>query len=181
MAHPLFQRLEWISIDPSTKSMSQHGVTGMGEAPRSILELLAECGIYCIPSEATRIGRTQRMLNHFHYLRDEYKPEQRISLFRVFKTCPMLWQELLNLKTPELSGKSVETKSPSETPVKRNDHAFDDATYFLMMHPDPNPEPDMRQLDIQARERRLTEDERWVWDTAFQKIEQRDRAHADAF
>lgn len=130
-AHPDFPVLQMILLDAScwaqTQQVTQTLSGQMMHSVRSIAELCQDAGVYCTPAarvdDKTKIAVWDRAWQ---------EAEQKRPAFRIFRSCVSLTRELPGIVWAEYSEEQQRTHNTKEKLVDKDNHAFDDASYWLL-------------------------------------------------
>lgn len=121
---PYRDSLEWIAADPSIWTENQNTDNGIKSvADMFLTDVETKHQLQLMPAH----GRSdQAGIEKFKILFQEKK-------FKFFDTCFNQIDEFRNLKYPEMKQVS---RNPKEKIVDKYNHAWDDAKYFILSHPD---------------------------------------------
>jgi len=119
---PYYQRLTWISADPSLWNMNQETKEGL----RSLENRFRECGMVLKKSKA----RTDDL--PINELLDRWdKLETKQTRFTISPRCPMQIWEFEHLRYRDTSTAQIEQQNKSEQLVDKDNHSWDDFKYFI--------------------------------------------------
>lgn len=79
--------------------------------------------------------------NHRPILKPKESP-----IFKIFWTCPNLWDELINLRWADFTAKVEEGRGKKEEIAQVKNHAWDDLKYYLLSLPDEAIEPTKKEF-----------------------------------
>lgn len=119
---PLYQRLIWISADPSMWSKNQETREGL----RSLKDLFQDEDI------VLRRGKSRDDSIAINELLDRwYQLEDNDARFTISPNCPMQIWEFERLRYEEITTTMIERKNYSERLVDKDNHSWDDFKYFI--------------------------------------------------
>lgn len=112
-----------IAADPSLWSMTQQTQNGL----KSIADLYGQEGVHMFPAE--RGGD----MAWYEYVSSKWWANPVKPDWKIWRTCPWLWQELQGLRFAEWSASTAVNQNPKDKIVDKANHAVDAIKYDFML------------------------------------------------
>lgn len=163
-SHPDFDLFQAIILDSACWKQDQNDQTS--HQLRSIVDYMEDEGVY--PIRAARVDDRTKIATWDKVwlpLNKNLDPS-----FKIFATCPNIVRELPGIVWAEYSETVQRSKNVREQLVDRDNHAFDDASYFLLhryesviRQADQIPAGDIRAMALeQARQARIDDEAKQI-------------------